>query len=69
MTKDVSLTDAQVHITEMVNDVAYGDQRVRLVRHGKPLAALVTIHDLELLESLDAGETRLVGDEPLAEAS
>ena len=49
-TKVVSVSDARRDLAELVNRVAYGGRRIILQRRGKPLAALVPIKDLELLE-------------------
>ena len=38
---------------EIVNRVAYGRERVLVGRHGKPVAALIPVEDLELLEYLE----------------
>ena len=38
--------------SETVNRVAYQGERIALERHGKTVAALVTVEDLELLQAL-----------------
>jgi prevent-host-death family protein len=50
---ELPITDARDDLAEVVNRVAYGHERVRLTRRGKPLAAVVSIEDVELLEQLD----------------
>ena len=50
---ELPITDAREDLAEVVNRVAYGHERVRLTRRGKPLAAVVSIEDVELLEQLD----------------
>ena len=40
-------------LAETVNRVAYGKERVTVRRRGKPVAALVPLEDLELLEALE----------------
>jgi prevent-host-death family protein len=50
---ELPVTDAREDLAEVVNRVAYGHERVRLTRRGKPLAAVVPIEDLELLEQLE----------------
>ncbi len=37
----------------MVNKVAYGGERICLKRRNKPVAALVSVEDLELIEYLE----------------
>jgi prevent-host-death family protein len=53
MAETISISDARDDLAELVNRVAYGHERVRLVRRGRDLAAVVSTQDLELLESLD----------------
>ena len=48
----ISLTEVKKSLGEVVNRAAYGGERIVLVSRGKPKAALVSIKDLELLESL-----------------
>jgi prevent-host-death family protein len=51
-TVTISLTEVKKSLGEVVNRAAYGGERIVLVSRGKPKAALVSIKDLELLESL-----------------
>ncbi len=51
MTREIPVTQARSDLAELVNRVAYSGERVMLTRHGKPLAALVPVADLEALES------------------
>jgi prevent-host-death family protein len=44
---------ARLQFSEIVNQVAFGGERVTLHRHGKDVAAIVPIADLELLEELE----------------
>jgi mRNA interferase RelE/StbE len=37
----------------MVNKVAFGRERIRLHRHGKDVAAIVPVEDLQLIEALE----------------
>lgn len=46
-------TQARIRFAELVNDVAFGGERVVLQRHGKDIAAVVPIEDLALLEELE----------------
>ncbi|MCO5993391.1 type II toxin-antitoxin system Phd/YefM family antitoxin [Actinoallomurus rhizosphaericola] len=50
MTREVPVTQARADLAELVNRVGYTGERVLLTRHGKPLAALVPVEDLEALE-------------------
>lgn len=49
----VSATEARDAFGETLSRVAYGKERVVLSRRGKPLAALIPLEDLELLEELE----------------
>ena len=50
MVKRVSAASAKAHLSELTAEVAYGGERVIIERHGKPIAALVSVDELELLE-------------------
>lgn len=45
----IASTDAREQLAELVNAVAYGGARIILQRHGKDVAALVSIDDLQRL--------------------
>lgn len=47
------MTEARAQLSELVNRVGFGKERIVLTRHGKPLVALVPA---DVLERLD-GET------------
>jgi prevent-host-death family protein len=51
-TVSMSAAEAREHLSEIINRVAYGDERIVLTRHGKALVAMVPIDDLEALELL-----------------
>lgn len=46
-------SQARSEFSEIVNDVAYKGERVVLHRHGKDVAAIVPIADLELLVEME----------------
>ena len=48
-----ALVDLRKNLADAVNRAAYGGERVILERHGKPVAALVSLDDVELLEQLE----------------
>jgi len=52
---NISISEARDGLAELVNCVAYARERVRLVRRGRALAAVVPIEDVELLEALEDG--------------
>ena len=47
------ISEARGTFSTTVNRAAFGGERVVLTRHGKRIAAVVPIADLELLESLE----------------
>ena len=53
MAESISISAARGDFAELVNRVAYGHERLRLVRRGRDLAAVVPTEDLDLLEALD----------------
>lgn len=67
MTTRVGTQKAKTHLSEYLNRVAYAGERVVVERHGKPVAALVSVDDLVRLEAMDAGQTE-VGSEADREA-
>jgi prevent-host-death family protein len=53
MATNVSTSKARVDFAEMINQVAYGGERIVLDRHGKPIAAIIPIDDLTFLEEIE----------------
>lgn len=47
------ISEARESFSSTVNRVAFGGERVVLTRHGKRVAAVVPIADLELLEAIE----------------
>ena len=62
MAYEIPVTQARAELADLINRVVYGDERVIVTRHGKPLVALVSAADLERLES-EAAAAAEVGDE------
>ena len=56
--RHISTSLARKELAEVVNRVAYGNERVLIGRRGKELAAVISIADLRLLERL-ADEKRV----------
>jgi prevent-host-death family protein len=54
--KSVSIGAVKREISELVNRVAYGHERVVLTSRGKPKAALVSLQDLERLQREESAE-------------
>ena len=58
--KEIPVTQARAVLAELVNEVAYGRERITFTRHGKPLAVLVSVAEAELLDSLAIQEATTV---------
>lgn len=50
---NVSVAQARARLSEIVNDVAYRDDRVVVQRRGKNFAVLLSFHDYEKLSQLE----------------
>lgn len=61
MVERVSAAEAKAKFSALVAEVAYGGKRFIIERRGKPLAALVSIDDLECLEQGQATSERPLG--------
>ena len=60
--RKMSVSAVRDDLAETVRRVEYRGERVVLTRHNKPVAALVTAEDLELLEALeDKADLEAVG--------
>lgn len=68
--RSLSAGEARDNFAEIVNEAAYGSTRTVLLKHKKPVAAVVPIADLELLQALedliDVHEAKLALDEARA---
>jgi prevent-host-death family protein len=58
MTTSLDTADVKARFSEMVSRVAFGHERLVVLRRGKPTAALISIHDLQRLEVLDRAAQR-----------
>ncbi|MET9552466.1 type II toxin-antitoxin system Phd/YefM family antitoxin [Streptomyces sp. NPDC006645] len=56
MAYEIPVTQARAELADLINRVVYGEERVVVTRHGKPLVALVSAADLARLENLKAEE-------------
>ncbi|AWN31375.1 type II toxin-antitoxin system Phd/YefM family antitoxin [Streptomyces libani] len=56
MAYEIPVTQARAELADLINRVVYGGERVVVTRHGKPLVALVSAADLQLLEELGRRE-------------
>ncbi len=49
----ISTADARKQFADIINRVAYAKETFIVTRRGKPIAALISIEDLKLLEELE----------------
>lgn len=49
----LSVAETRANFTHLSNCVAYGGERLIVERYHKPVMALISIEDLELLEALE----------------
>lgn len=52
-TRSLSVAEAREQLAEMLNEVKYAKRHAVVTKHGKRVAAVVSIEDLELLERLE----------------
>lgn len=50
---EMSVSEARKALSDTINKVAFGGERVLINRHGKVVAALVSAADLEILELIE----------------
>ena len=53
MLNKITTADARKKFANIINQVAFGDESFVLTRRGKPIAALVSIKELKLLQELE----------------
>jgi prevent-host-death family protein len=49
----VTATEARNNLLELINRAGYGQERIQIERHGKPIAAIISCEDLARLEALE----------------
>ena len=64
---EINTISARANFSDVVSRAAYGKERVVLTRHGKPVAAVVPLEDLEALERLEDELDAEMGAAALAE--
>lgn len=50
----MTTVEARENFSELINQAAYGNQRIILTRRGKALVAVVSLEDLARLKDLEA---------------
>lgn len=51
----VTVAEARRNLSQLITTVGFGGKRVLLERHGKPVAAVISVADLRRLEELEQG--------------
>lgn len=67
MSETKRISEARGEFSTLVNRAAYRQERVVLTRHGKPIAAIISTDDLELLEALEDRDDLAAMDAALAD--
>ena len=62
-------TEVKAQLSEFIGRVAYGRERVLILRHGKPVAALVSVEDLRWLEAADQTQVTAESQQPAVTAN
>lgn len=50
---NMPVSQARDELADLINRVRYGQERITLIRRGRPVAAIISAADLELLEQLE----------------
>jgi prevent-host-death family protein len=53
--RSITVSEARQAFADVVNRVAYGNERITVERHGRALVAIVPISDLDRLEEMAPG--------------
>lgn len=59
VSEEIPVTEARAQLSELINRVGFGKERIVLTRHGRPLVALVPAEILERLSEGDPAATVL----------
>lgn len=57
----LNVVEIKARLSELINQVALKQERLIVLRRGRPVAALVSIEDLHRLEALDAASASSQG--------
>jgi len=58
MSLETSVSELKRELSNLINQAAYGKERIVILSRGRPKAALIGIEDLRVLESLNQQELR-----------
>ena len=68
MASSITVSEARQDFADVVNRVAYGNERVTVVRRGRDLVAIVPMSDVLLLEAIEDELDLAAAREALADA-
>lgn len=54
--QDITATELRENFGDFVNRTAYGGERFKIHRHGRPIAVMVTMEDLRTIEAIKAAQ-------------
>jgi prevent-host-death family protein len=58
MPKKIGVAEVKKHFSEVVNEVSQGRAHFIIEKKGRPMAAMVSIEELEMLENAKKGERK-----------
>lgn len=68
ITKEVSVAEAKKHFSDLLGRVAYGGERITILKRGKPMAVMVPPTEVAGEEHLSKIEGWLEPEDPFFEA-
>lgn len=51
--KKYTIANTRVHLTDIINQAAYAGDRIEILRRNKPIAYIVPVEDVEMLEKIE----------------
>ncbi len=51
--ENIAVTNARNSFSDIINKVSYGKERISLTRQNKPVAYIISVEDMELLERIE----------------
>jgi prevent-host-death family protein len=66
--RSITVSEARQAFADVVNRVAYGNERVTVARHGRDLVAIVAMSDVHLLEAIEADRSQAAAGRAAAAA-
>ncbi len=51
--KKYTIANTRAHLTDILNQASYGKERIEVLRRNKPIAYIVPVEDVEMLEKIE----------------